>query len=248
MKFVDEKYFKIDGDNLLFTGPYMEAYIPDFYFEKGYAEEIGVSFKTMGLFNLVTFNDEDGKNPNPIRVFNVPSSVITYPSAYEIRNMSLQKGEPPSRFVVFKYFSGDIFCVRVIAKDLVAFKTFLAVLLGGKLPGVFSYEHIIDIWLKNMELADINFDISDTIYEMVIAEIYRSRQDHTIRFGAVLGKDPNHSVYDYDAVSPRELTKINSTYTGITFENMDEMITAGVNRANKNTPESISPMEEIMKY
>ena len=248
MKYIDEKYFKIDGDNLLFTGPYMEAYIPYYYFEKGIAEEIGTAFKTFGLFNIITYNDIEGKDPNPTRIVNIPASIMTYPSAYEIKSMSLHKGEPPSHFAVFKYNTNDIFCFQVIAKELVAFKTFLAILLGGKLPGVFPYDKIIEVWMKNMELADVSFDISDTIYELVVSGIYRYRKDPNKKFGAILAKDPNHSMYDYVTASPREITKINSTYSSVIFENMDEMLTAGINRANKGTPEVESPMEEIMKY
>ena len=46
----------------------------------------------------------------------------------------------------------------------------------------------------------------------------------------------------------RQITKINSTFTGITFENMNEMLIAGINRTNRGTSENISPMEEVMKY
>ena len=53
---------------------------------------------------------------------------------------------------------------------------------------------------------------------------------------------------DYVSLSARELTKVNSAFTGIIFEDMDMMITSAINKANTNKQESQSPMEEIMKY
>ena len=44
------------------------------------------------------------------------------------------------------------------------------------------------------------------------------------------------------------LTKINSNFTGVTFEDVDTMLVAGVNRTNSNGSENVSPMEQIMKY
>ena len=35
MKFIDEKFFAYQDDNIVFTGPYMQVYIPSFYLEKG---------------------------------------------------------------------------------------------------------------------------------------------------------------------------------------------------------------------
>ena len=67
-------------------------------------------------------------------------------------------------------------------------------------------------------------------------------------FGSVLGKDPKHSPYDYITASPREITKLESTFTGISFENMDEVLTSAVVGGKENRDENISPMEEILSY
>lgn len=246
MRFIDEKYFKEDGDNILFVGPYMEAYIPASYFTKKQAEEVGDAIKTLGLFNIRTFNDANGKDPNPIRLFNVPIQLMTYPTSYETKSIKLNNTEDV--FVILKYYTNDIFCPNTVPKSLDAFEKFLAVLIGGKIPQNVSYDDVLDIWMKNNTVADISFDIPDTIFELVISEIYRSKKDPTKKFGYVLGNDPSHSPYDYITASPRAITKYNSNFTGIAFENMDEMLTAGVNRTSTGKSENISPMEEIIKY
>lgn len=248
MKFIDEKYFKDDGANIIFTGPYMEAYIPAYYFENKWAEELGDTIKVFGLFNIITFNDANGKSPNPIRCFNVPLYMVTYPSAFEVRKIDLNNTNEPELYTVLKYYPNDVFCPNRTTQELHSFEIFLNVLIGGHLPKSLSYDDIVGVWEKNRELNGINFDVSDTIYELVISEIYRSRKNPVKRFGMEMGANPKTSPYAYKTASPREITKINSTFTGITFENMDEMLTSAVVRSKEDKKENTSPMEEIMKY
>ena len=248
MNFIDEKYFKVDGDNIVFIGPYMEAYIPNYFFTKGLAQEIGDAIKTMGIFNIKTFNDADKKSANPIRMLNVPIELMTYPTSYEPVQLDLHGTGESDIYVLMKYYSGDIFIPRAIPKNLKAFENFLDILTLGKIPHSVSYEDIFDIWENNRVLANVNFDVSDTIYEIVISEIYRSRKNPSEKFGSVLAKNPKHSPFDYLTASPRQITKLNSTFTGMIFENIDEMLSASVTRSKKGTPENESPMEKIMKY
>lgn len=248
MTFVDTKYFKVVDENILFTGPYMELFVPGAYFKKDLAEQIGDTYKIFGIANFITYNDPDGKSPNPIRLLNIPVKIMTYPSGYDVRKMDLhsQNGEEP--VVVLKYYTNDIFCEAYMPKVSINFKHFLQMLDGGKVPSFTPYDEVFNIWKKNMEISGINFDIPDSTYEIVIAERYRSRNNPQKKFGAVLAKDPNHDMTDYVSLSARELTKINSAFTGIIFEDMDMMLTSAVNKANTNKQESLSPMEEIIKY
>ena len=248
MKFIDSKYFKDDGESIIFTGQYMEVYVPGSYFKKELAQQVGDNFKIFGLVNLVTFNDADGKSPNPMRLLNAPVQFMTFPSAYEVRKMDLKSTEGPEPVVVLKYYTNDILCPSLIPKTSLTFRDFLAILTGGKIPSFTPYDMVFDIWMENMEMAGISFDIPDSTYEIAISEIYRSRSNPLKKFGAVLAKDPKHNLTDYITFSPREITKTNSTFTGIAFEDMDQMLTASINRAVKDKPERTSPMEEIIKY
>lgn len=248
MKFIDSKYFKIDGDNVLFTGPYMEMYVPMIYFTKGWVEEVGDNYRIFGLVNIRTFNDPEGKNPNPIRLFNLPVKFMTYPSGYEARKMDLHSLEGPEPVGVLKYYTNDIVCPSYMAKVTTTFKDFLGILTGGKVPPFTSYEEIINIWKKNMTIAGINFDIPDSRYEIVISKIYRSKRNPQNTFGSVLAKDPKHDPTDYVTFSPREITRYDSVFTGMIFEDMDQMITSGINRTVKNKTENRSPMEDVIKF
>ena len=248
MKFVDEKFFKYEEDNILFTGPYMQAYIPSYYLEKGLTTELGDAISTLGLFNFKTFNDPEGNNPNPIRTFNIPTNIVTYPSKKSVVELDLYGTGEKDTYVLLEYFTNDVFCPRNVPKDLKAFASFLSIMIGGKIPKSISYDDIFDIWEKNQDLGAISFNVSDTVKEFVISKIYRNKKNKLETFGAVLGRDPKHSPYDYVTASPREITKLESTFTGISFENMDEVLTSAVVGGKENRDENISPMEEILSY
>ena len=248
MKFIDEKYFAYQDDNIIFTGPYMQVYLPSFYFEKKLASELGDAISTLGLFNFKTFNDPEGKNANPIRLFNVPTIITTFPSKKSVVELDLYNSGEKEVFVLLEYFANDIMCPKSVPKDIKAFGAFLAVMIGGKIPKSISYDDIFDVWEKNQELGAINLTVSDTVKEFVISKIYRNKKNKLETFGSVLGKDPKHSPYDYITASPREITKLESTFTGISFENMDEVLTSAVVGGKENRDENISPMEEILSY
>ena len=249
MQFPENKMFKRDGDNIIFIGQYMELYVPYYYFKNDkLAEQVGDNFNIFGLVSMRTFNDPDGKSPNQIRLLNIPVKIMTYPAGYEVRKMDLHSSEGPEAVPVLKYYSNDILCGAYLPKVTTTFKDFLALLIGGKVPPFTPYPEVMDILKKNMEIAGINFDLSDTTYEIVVAEIYRSKSNPSKKFSYVMGKDPKHSNIDYVTFSPRELTKSNSTFTGVIFEDMDQMLTSGINRTVQNKPETVSPMEEIIKY
>ena len=72
MQFPENKMFKRDGDNIIFIGQYMELYVPYYYFKNDkLAEQVGDNFNIFGLVSMRTFNDPDGKSPNPIRLLNI---------------------------------------------------------------------------------------------------------------------------------------------------------------------------------
>ena len=48
--------------------------------------------------------------------------------------------------------------------------------------------------------------------------------------------------------SIREICRYTSTFTAMTFEDIDSMVTSSVNRTRQNIPEPISPVETTIKY
>lgn len=239
--------FKKTDNDIVFIGNYMEVYIPYFYFEKNIAELIGDHFRTFGLLNFRTFADIDGTKPFKLRTFNIPVEILTYPSGgYDEKKLDLV-GNGEEKYYVAKYYNGDILCKSKLVASKLSFRSFLEILIAGKLPPTLPYDRVMDIWQKNFELSDVNFNIPDVIKEIVITQLYRSKKDISIPFSHVIGKNPNTSPYDYQTASPREIVKVSSTYAGLAFEDFNQMAISGINNSKSNKEENKSPMEAILK-
>lgn len=239
--------FKKTDNDIIFIGNYMEVYIPYFYFEKNIAELIGDHFRTFGLLNFRTFADIDGTRPFKLRTFNIPVEILTYPSGgYDEKKLDLV-GNGEEKYYIAKYYNGDILCKSKLVASKLSFRSFLEILIAGKLPPTLPYDRVMDIWQKNFELSDVNFNIPDVIKEIVITQLYRSKKDISIPFAYVIGKNPNTSPYDYQTASPREIVKVSSTYAGLAFEDFNQMAISGINNSKSNKEENKSPMEAILK-
>ena len=165
MKFIDTKYFKNDGENIVFTGPYMEVYVPGFYFKKELAEQVGDNFKIFGLVNIVTFNDTEGKSANPMRLLNAPIKFMTYPSSYELRKMHMKGSDGPEPVVVLKYNCNDILCPSLMPKTSLTFRDFLALLTGGKIPGFTPWLVLVSIYpIPTMRLPYLRSIVPNRIH------------------------------------------------------------------------------------
>lgn len=242
-------YFAEKEGNIVFTGKYMELYIPQFYFDKDIATVIGDHFSYFGVANFRVFDDIDGKKPqNKLETLKLPTIIISYPTGgFDTQNLDLVgKGEKES-YHVLKFYTDDIICAKTLPATAQAFRAFLEALMAGKLPGTLAYSSIIDIWNKNFEMNNVNFDISETIKEIVITELYRWKKDITVKFSKVIGKDPKTSEYDYITISPREVTRLTSTYAGLTFEAFDDMLVSGINNLKYGRKELDSPMNDVIK-
>ena len=53
---------------------------------------------------------------------------------------------------------------------------------------------------------------------------------------------------DYVTVNPRELSISNSNFTGMIFEDMEQMLVGGMVNTKKNRKQTSTPMEEVMTY
>jgi hypothetical protein len=239
--------FKKDGNKIIFTGKYIEVYINEYYFEKEVAEQIGDHFKVLGVVNFRTFSDVDGKHPMKLRTLNIPTMMITYPSGgYEIKNLDLV-GNGEERYYVLKYYNTDELCASEIAANPANFKSFFEILLAGKLPNTIPYNGLMDIWNKNFRLNNINFDIPDSVKEIIIFKIYRWKKNPAIPFGKALADNPKLSQYDYVTMGPRDITRMDSAYAGFTFEDFDTSVIAGINTTKAGKKEVYSPIEPILK-
>ena len=248
MKFIDEKFFLERDGKIQFIGQYMEVYVPKYFFDKKIAQIIGSKFAFLGIVNFVTFNDADGKKPNPVRTLNLPATITSEPSSYEDATLDLVHVGDKEDYTVLKFYNGDILCASELIQELTDFKKLFNLLISGKFPRTLKYDDILTIVKDNIKAANIKIDAPDFLFELIIAETYRDKSNRSKRFGMKYGGDLSMSGFEYEPASSQEIARINSTFTGISFERFDDMLISSVVGDKRGRTENKSPMEDLIKY
>lgn len=236
-----------DGENLIFTGPYMEMYIPESYFQSKFAEDYGNTVQAFGLFNVRVFDEHE--KPMKLETLNVPTMIYLYPSEIEKRKTQLIPGpdNEVEEYRVAKFYRGATIMKSSIPQDATNVELFLKMLTNGKVPSTIPYDQVLQVWQKNLDLNGVKLGVTSAILEIIISEIYRNPKKPEETFAKVIGKNPSTSKYAYRATNIREICARNSTFAALTFEDMDQMITSSLNISKYNKAESTSPIEKIVK-
>ncbi len=249
-----QKWFKTDGEHIKFIGTCAQMDVPQSYFDMKIAAEYGGEcFEVLAVCNIRFFSDVEATKPiGGLETVNIPTPIKLYPSGVEAKTMKLlpnMEEEEEEAYRVLTFYKDDVFTDKFIIQSSSNAEKFLKVLENAKLPRTIQYSSIYDIWTRNMVMNNVTMpDIPASNREMIVAEIYRYKKVPQDRFSLHIGKDPKMSQYEYIPANSRTLTKYNSTFAGITFEDMDTMITNGLNISKNKKKQTISPIEEIIKY
>lgn len=237
--------FKIQGDDIILDTQYCEFYIPMYYFDttSKFAEDLNDKIRTMGIFNVGIFTN--GKL-SKMETLNLPTTITLFVHDSEIREIQMTNGETIPCKVV-KYLKGaKVMPSRIIEDDDNA-KTFLQLITTGKLPNIIPYSKLLKVWRKNLKLTGVHFGVSSLYNELVLAVQCRNPKNLSEKFSKI-ASDPNVSDYDYKLLSARQICQYNSTFTALTFEDIDSMITTSLNKSCKKEKERPSPVEQIIKF
>jgi hypothetical protein len=237
---------KIDlRTQVTFTGSKMEIYLPSYFLdsESKMAAIIGRRVETIGLF----WFSVAGK----FYEMQIPVKVSFEFSDREKKSMRLQNGMPIIGYDIFMLENGDAFIYDVMYKqsiDDIGF--FLSKMIeGGKMPPTISYEEILGIFLKALEVTKINekFGVGSVTLEFILSELYRDKKNNSDPFRlAYDGK--RVSPYDYKMVRIVKVPEMNSTFTGLTGEDINQQLIAAILRNREGREERLSPIEKIIKY
>ena len=118
---------------------------------------------------------------------------------------------------------------------------------AGNLPNLIPYSKALEVWRKNQELNNVHFGVSSCYLEVILSAMYRNPNDLSQKF-AKIASDKGVSDYDYATASIRQICQYNSTFSALTFEDMDSMITTSLNKSRENVKEVESPLEQIIKF
>jgi hypothetical protein len=227
-----------------FTGSKMEIYLPSYFLEDGtMGAIIGRRVETIGLF-WFSVNEK-------FYEMQVPVKMSFEFSERTKKNMRLQNGMPIINYDIFELENGDAFVYDVMYKqsiDDIGF--FLSKMIeGGKMPPTISYEEILGVFLKALEVTKINekFGVGAVTLEFILSELYRDKKNNSDPFRLVYdGK--RVSPYDYKMVRIVKVPEMNSTFTGLTGEDINQQLISAILRNREGRDERISPIEKIIKY
>ena len=237
--------FRSDGNFIYLDIPYCEFYIPMYYFDttKRFAEDLSDKIDVLGFFNVGIF--ENGKLKE-LRTLNLPTRIIIFVYDSELREVELSDGNVVQCKVV-KYLKDAKIMQSMIFQDDSNAKDFLKFVTSGNLPGIIPYSRFLDVWRKNQEVNDVNFGVSSVYLELILSTVCRNPNDMTQKFSTI-ASNSGVSDFDYVTASIRQICQYNSTFTALTFEDMDSMITTSLNKSREKIPERESPVEKIIKY
>jgi hypothetical protein len=221
----------------------LEIYLPISYFEIAGTEDFGHSIQCLGILPYSAI--VEGK-PEKIQLIKIPTLLIL--NKYDFRLDTIKLISATDDVITLMYPQDSIIGAASVVKSGASTSMFVNYLLKGKLPTkLVAYDDIFDLLKMNLNINSINLGMPDSALEILIANLCRYKGDRTKRFATVYGKSDTVSPYDYVIVSTRELTKLLSTFSGISFENIKPMLTNGIIRSRKGMKEPVSPIEAVIK-
>lgn len=230
---------------ITFKGSKMEIYLPSYYLESGEAMAaiIGRRVECIGMY---WFN-AGGKYYE----LQIPVKISFEFSERESVRKRLQNGMPELDYDVFILNSGDAFLYDVNHKESVDDIVFFIQKLveGAKLPPTLSYEELMSVYLKALEVTKINtkLGVNSVSLEFVMSELYRDKRNLSKPFRlSYNGKSVGP--YDYKMLRIVKIPEQNSVFTGITGEDTNQQLISAVLRSREGRDERPSPIEEIIKY
>ena len=239
-------YFRSDGKFIYLEAEMCEFYIPKYYFETsgGFAEDLGDIVKALGVFDLVIF--ENGKLKE-MKVFNLPTWIDFFVVSSEDRDVTLPGNDGLTACKVLSYQKGHKIMNSGVVEDSSNVESYLNFVTKGKVPSIVPYERSLQIWRKNQAMNSANLGVPSVIEELILSVAYRDKNDPKTKFAHVIGKNPNVSQYDYVMNNIRQICQYTSTFTALTFEDIDSMVTTSLNRTRNHDPEAYSPIEALIK-
>lgn len=237
--------FRSDGDFIYLNSSYCEFYIPLFYFDtsRNFAIDFNDKIEVLGIFNVGIFNN--GKLTE-MKTMNLPTKITIFVYDSETREVELSDGSKMQCKVV-KYLKDAKIMQSMLFENDTYSKDYLNYITHGNLPRIIPYSKALQVWKKNQELNGVNFGVSSLYLELILSVMYRDPKDMSRKF-AKIASNNGVSDYDYTTASIRQICQYNSTFTALTFEDIDSMITTSLNKSREKVKEQPSPVEQIIKF
>jgi hypothetical protein len=229
-----------DG-KLIYTGFHMIAYVPEYYFENGMAEEVGDLTTIFGIFDTKHFISENDTKGTGLIPFEFPSFFYTSPD--EVTREELTLYNTPEKFRLFHYYNGGVvFNNTHIIQDINNVGKFITLLNEGKLTT--DYARMASLFVYNKDINKQNLNVPAFMEEAVISEVYRDANNLSVPARFVAKVEGKNNIV---GLNIRNKTGQTSTFSGLTFEDINSMMVIADNRSSKGVKDAPSVIENIIK-
>lgn len=237
--------FRTDDQFIYLNDPYMEFYIPLDYFDetKKFAEDFSDYVNVLGIFTVGIF--KDGKI-SEYKTMKHPYMIKVYVYESETRTVSIPHvGDVRCKVICFNK-DQKVMDAQLI-RDAINALTYLNLITNGKVPHSVPYDKAAVLWQKNQEMNDVNFGVRPEVEETVLSLVYRKKGVLSEKFAKTFGSEQHTDPFNYDTADLRKVCQYASTFSSVTFEDIDTMITTSINRARNKIPEMYTPVEQTIK-
>lgn len=229
-----------------FIGNRCEIYLPAYFFNKSkpeiaIAKELGDRVNTMGLFWFKV----DGQ----LYELQLPLKFEFQFSETDKKKFRIKPELPENEYNIYILKNGDAFIYEVLhKKDLDDLKKdFIGKMIeNAKLPDTIPYDECLNIFLKAMQASEIDdLGISSVSIEFMLSEMYRNKRNMRQPFRMVFN---GNNKFDYKMVRITKLPELNSTFTSLIGEDINNQLVSSILRKREGAVERETPIEKIIKY
>lgn len=238
------------GNSVIFNGDVLNIYIPSKSFDRKQAKYNGEYITTMGMFvfEIQTFAQIEKGISGSFHRLTIPNNID-----FQYTDSGKFKGKidkyPNDEYHVFRLEKGDKFIANVFVQQISsAVVNFIKALHGGSIPKSISYDEILGLYHNVLELNNVSLKAPSLIYELTITEVCRSKRDQSKPFREAVNKNSELSRYDYVNINLNKLPMLNSTFAGLTFENMNDAIIKSLDRTETGGEEKMTPLERSIRF
>ena len=239
-------------DKIYVNVPYAEGYIPQSLFnpdletKSSIAVRYGEGFKLVGIFNMRFYDsDEEPRDSKPLRTFNYPNMIMTYPSESSIATLKLSEFSDAEPYIIMKYYMGDVIMDAEEVQAVANCTKLLNMITKGKIPNTIPYDKFEAIWQTNFQINKFNPQVPSVILQLIWAEMCRDPSDVTRPFRMLYGKG-NVDTTSYLETNMNNVAAATSVFSALSFEKVKEKLASSINMTKTGVDQRRSPVEEVL--
>lgn len=243
----------IKQDNTIkFNGEVLDIYIPTKNFDRKLSVYDGEYIDTLGvfMFDIKTQKQADANEFGQFHTLKFPNDInFTYSSERKYKGTLYNGRVSMNEYNVFRLNKGDTFIANtVIEQSSNAVIKFVSALHSGQIPESIPYKELINLYLSVLSSNHIDLKNPSVVFELIISELCRNKTNLAEPFRISIANKDTYNEYGYKSINLKSLPALNSTFTALTFEDIDNAIVSSINRTNDGGKEKESPLEQIVKY